>query len=109
MQIHGGMYSGDVGQKHNAKTLWNYAFMEMHVDEIGIIVGVFLFYAMNECTSKKEKKNTWCLVFTSSVCFLLFSLLNILSRSLFCHQNDLSPFFFSFDSYISSPFFFSLF
>jgi len=29
--------------------------MEMHVDEIGIIVGVFLFYAMNEYTSKKEK------------------------------------------------------
>ena len=57
MEIHGGMYSGDARQKHNAKTLWNYAFMEMHVDEIGIIVGVFLFYAMNECTSKKEKKN----------------------------------------------------
>ena len=41
MEIHGGMYSGDAGQKHNAKTLWNYAFMEMHLDEIGIIVGVF--------------------------------------------------------------------
>jgi len=27
----------------------------MHVDEIGIIVDAFLFYAMNECTSKKEK------------------------------------------------------
>jgi len=31
--------------------------MEMHVDEIRIIVGAFLFYAMNECKSKKEKKN----------------------------------------------------
>jgi len=42
MEIHGGMYSGDAGQKHNAETLWNYAFMEMHVDEIGIIVNAFL-------------------------------------------------------------------
>jgi len=55
MEVHGGMYSGDAGQKHNAETLWNYAFMEMHVDELGIIAGVFLFYAMNEYTSKKEK------------------------------------------------------
>jgi len=46
MEIHGGMYSGDARQKHNAKTLWNYVFMEMHVDEIGIIVGAFLFYAI---------------------------------------------------------------
>jgi len=37
------MYSGDAGQKHNAETLHNYAFMEMHVDEIGIIVSVFYF------------------------------------------------------------------
>jgi len=37
MEIHGGMYNGDAGQKHNAETLWNYAFM--HLDEIGIIVG----------------------------------------------------------------------
>jgi len=44
MEIHGGMYSGDAGQKHNAKTLWNYAFMEMHVDEIGIIVGAFFYF-----------------------------------------------------------------
>jgi len=87
MEIHGGMYSGDAGQKHNAETLWNYAFMEMHVDEIGIIVGAVLFYAMNE--------HTWCLVFSFSVCFLLFSLLNILSRSLcFFHQNDPCPFLF---------------
>ena len=41
MEIHGRMYSGDVGQKHNAERLWNYAFTEMHVDEIGIIVGTF--------------------------------------------------------------------
>jgi len=57
MEIHGGMYSGDAGQKYNAKTLWNYAFMDMHVDEIGIIVGAFLFYVINEYTSKKENKN----------------------------------------------------
>ena len=43
MKVHGGMYSGDAGQKHNAETLWNYAFIEMHVDEIGIIVSVFYF------------------------------------------------------------------
>ena len=30
-------------QKHNAETLWNYTFMEMHVNEIGIIVGAFYF------------------------------------------------------------------
>jgi len=88
MEIHGGMYSGDAVQKHNAETLWNYAFMEMHVDEIGIIVGAFfLFYAMNECTSKKERKHTWCLVFSFSVCFLLFSLFNILSLVLFFFQS----------------------
>jgi len=43
MEVHGGMYSGDAGQKHNAKILWNYTFMEMHVDEIGIIAGPFYF------------------------------------------------------------------
>jgi len=44
MEIHGGMYSGDAGQKHNAKRLWNYAFMEMHVDEIGLIPLFFFFF-----------------------------------------------------------------
>jgi len=43
MEIHGGMYSEDAGQKHNPKTLWNYAFMDMHVDETGIIVSAFYF------------------------------------------------------------------
>jgi len=43
MEAHGGMYSGNAGQKHNAETLWNYTFMEMHVNEIGIIVGAFYF------------------------------------------------------------------
>jgi len=43
MDVYGGMYSGDTGQKHNAETLWNYVFIEMHVDEIGIIVGAFYF------------------------------------------------------------------
>jgi len=43
MEVHDGMYSGDAGQKHNAKTLWNYAFMDIHVDEIGIIVSAFYF------------------------------------------------------------------
>jgi len=42
-EVHGGMYSEDAGQKHNAETLLNNAFMEMHVDEIGIIVGAFYF------------------------------------------------------------------
>jgi len=55
MEVHGGMYSGDAGQKHNAETLWNYAFMEMHVDEIGIIVGAFIL--CQEWMYKQKGKN----------------------------------------------------
>jgi len=95
MEIHGGMYSGDVGQKHNAETLWNYAFMEMYVDEIGIIVGAFLFYAMNEYTSKKEKK-TYLVpsLFFLSVLSSFLSSQYSLSFSFFFHQNYLCPFLF---------------
>ena len=57
MEVHGGMHSGDAGQKHNAKSLWNYAFMEMHVDEIGIIVGVFFILCHEWMYKQKEKKN----------------------------------------------------
>jgi len=36
-------WKGDAGQKHNAETLWNSAFMEMHIDEIEIIGVIFYF------------------------------------------------------------------
>jgi len=49
------MYSGDAGQKHNAETLWNYAFMEMLVDEIGIIVSVFYFMPWMNVQAKWKK------------------------------------------------------
>jgi len=67
--------------------------VEMHVDEIGIIVSVFLFYVMNKCTSKKGKKIPGALSFLSQ-CAFFFSLFSIFSFVLFSHQND-PPFSFS--------------
>ena len=55
MEVHGGMYNGDAGQKHNVETLWNYAFMEIHVDEIGIIVSVFYFMPWMNVQAKRKK------------------------------------------------------
>jgi len=81
IEVHGGMYSGDA-------CWWNRNNC-----------GCFFYFMpwMNVQAKRKEKKkHTWCLVFSFSVCFLLFSLLNILSRSLFCHQNDPCPPFFFF-------------
>jgi len=45
--------------------------------------GCFFILCHEWMYKQKGKKHTWCLVFSFSVCFLLFSLLDILSRSLF--------------------------
>jgi len=109
MEVHGGMYSRDAGQKHNVETLWNYAFMEMHVDEIGIIAGPFYFMACMNVQAKRKKTylvpNLFFLSMLSS--FLFFSIFSLSFSFFSITKNPSFLLFFPFDQYIS--FFFHYF